>query len=188
MRFCDAFNIPLVTLVDVPGFLPGTQQEHGGVIRHGAKLLFAYAEATVPKLSVVLRKAYGGAYCVMSSQHLRADVNLAWPSAEVAVMGSAGAAEILFRGKMGKGGGGAASAEAEEAAAKKAQQEEYERRFCSPLPAARLGFLDDVIRPSETRRRLCRELELLRGRKLGGAAARRDADGRLRKKHACMPL
>jgi propionyl-CoA carboxylase beta chain len=176
VRFCDAFNIPLVTLVDVPGFLPGTQQEHGGVIRHGAKLLFAYAEATVPKLSVVLRKAYGGAYCVMSSQHLRADVNLAWPSAEVAVMGSAGAAEILFR------------KEAPEDARK--LQEAYERRFCSPLPAARLGFLDDVIRPSETRRRLCRELELLRGRKLGGGvgAGRREADGRLRKKHACMPL
>jgi len=152
IRFCDAFNIPIVTFVDVPGFLPGTTQEHAGVIRHGAKLLYAYAEASVPKLSVITRKAYGGAYCVMSSQHLRGDVNLAWPSAEVAVMGSKGAVEVIFKGKdkevMNK------------------EVRDYEAKFYTPLSAARHGFLDDVITPRETRARLIRELRLLRDKQV----------------------
>jgi len=144
VRFCDAFNIPLVTLIDVPGFLPGTSQEHNGIIRHGAKLLYAYAEATVPKLAVVTRKAYGGAYDVMSSKHLRGDVNYAWPTGEIAVMGAKGAVEIIFRGK---------NVEAETA--------NYTERFANPLVAAQRGFVDDIITPSTTRQRLCADLELL---------------------------
>lgn len=148
VRFCDAFNIPLVTFVDVPGFLPGTQQEYGGIIRHGAKLLYAYAEATVPKLTVITRKAYGGAYDVMSSKHLRGDVNYAWPTGEVAVMGAKGAVEIIFAGKN----------VAEET-------RNYEDKFGNPLCAAQRGFIDDIIQPHDTRRRLCRDLEMLRHKK-----------------------
>jgi propionyl-CoA carboxylase beta chain len=144
VRFCDAFNIPLLTFVDVPGFLPGTAQEHGGIIRHGAKLLYAYAEATVPKLTVITRKAYGGAYDVMSSKHLRSDVNIAWPTAEVAVMGAKGAVEIIFRGD-----------------APEKEVEEYTERFATPLVAAQRGFVDTILRPSETRNYLCTELERL---------------------------
>jgi len=144
VRFCDAFNIPIVTFVDVPGFLPGTSQEYGGIIRHGAKLLFAYAEATVPKLTVITRKAYGGAYDVMSSKHLRGDSNYAWPTGEIAVMGAKGAVEIIFRGKN-----------VEEETTK------YAQRFANPLVAAQRGFVDDIIQPSTTRERLCKDLELL---------------------------
>eukprot|EP00850_Spirogloea_muscicola_P017146 SM000144S00694 [mRNA] locus=s144:315748:322244:+ [translate_table: standard] len=147
VRFCDCFNIPLVTFVDVPGFLPGQAQEHGGIIRHGAKLLYAYAEATVPKVTVITRKAYGGAYCgeLMSSKHLRGDANFAWPSAEIAVMGAKGAAEILHRG----------------ASDLDVRAEEYEARFSNPYTAAALGFVDDVIKPRDTRERLCAELRAL---------------------------
>lgn len=152
VRFCDAFGIPLATFVDVPGFLPGTAQEYGGIIRHGAKLLYAYAEATVPKLTVITRKAYGGAYDVMSSKHLRADVNLAWPSGQVAVMGAKGAVEIIFRGTG-----------PEEQAR---QTAEYEDKFATPMQAAAHGFLDDVINPRDTRARLCAELELLKDKRV----------------------
>ncbi|XP_056420352.1 propionyl-CoA carboxylase beta chain, mitochondrial isoform X2 [Hyla sarda] len=145
VRFCDAFNIPIITFVDVPGFLPGTAQEYGGIIRHGAKLLFAFAEATVPKITVITRKAYGGAYDVMSSKHLRGDVNYAWPTAEVAVMGAKGAVQIIFRGKSNQ-----AEAEAE-----------YVEKFANPFPAAVRGFVDDIIQPSTTRLRICRDLEVL---------------------------
>src|SRR5467141_412418 len=143
IRFCDAFNIPLVTLVDVPGFLPGTQQEWGGIIRHGAKLLYAYAEATVPKLTVITRKAYGGAYCVMSSKHIRADFNFAWPTAEVAVMGPEGAANIIFRREL---------ADADDAEARRAELiADYRERFANPYVAAERGYVDDVIEPRRTR-------------------------------------
>lgn len=154
VRFCDAFNIPIVTFVDVPGFLPGTAQEYGGIIKHGAKLLFAYAEATVPKITVITRKAYGGAYDVMSSKHLRGDINYAWPSAEIAVMGPKGAVEIIFR--------------ADRDDENKIQQrtEEYREKFANPLIAASKGFIDDVIQPAETRRRLCRDLAMLRNKDL----------------------
>lgn len=152
VRFCDAFNIPIVTFVDVPGFLPGTAQEYGGIIKHGAKLLFAYAEATVPKVTVILRKAYGGAYDVMASKHIRADVNYAWPTAEIAVMGAKGATEILYRSELG---------DAEKIAQRTA---EYEERFANPFIAAQRGFIDEVIQPHSTRRRVARSLELLRGK------------------------
>jgi len=161
VRFCDAFNIPLVTFVDVPGFLPGTDQEHNGIIRHGAKLLFAYAEATVPKVTVITRKAYGGAYDVMSSKHLRGDCNYAWPGAEVAVMGAKGAVEIIFRGK-----------DVEK------NTEEYTERFANPMVAAQRGFVDDIIRPEETRRIICEDLALLEGKKLENPKS----------KHNTMPL
>ena len=154
VRFCDAFNIPLVTFVDVPGFLPGTQQEHGGIIKDGAKLLFAYAECTVPKVTVITRKAYGGAYDVMSSKHLRGDVNFAWPSAEIAVMGPKGAVEIIFRADLGEPGKIAARAE------------EYALKFANPFVAGHRGFIDDVIMPSRTRKRICRSLAMLRGKRL----------------------
>ena len=150
VRFCDAFGIPILTFVDVPGFLPGTQQEHGGIIKHGAKLLYAYAEATVPKITVITRKAYGGAYIVMNSKHLRSDINLAWPSAEIAVMGPKGAVEIVFRGAI----------KSPEDAEKKIQ--EYRETFASPFVAASRGYIDDVIRPQNTRWRLCRALAMLR--------------------------
>ncbi len=154
VRFCDAFNIPIVTFVDVPGFLPGTAQEYGGIIKHGAKLLYAYAECTVPKVTVITRKAYGGAYDVMASKHLRGDVNLAWPSAEIAVMGPKGAVEIIFR-------------EEKSDAAKLAQREkEYKEKFANPFVAGARGFIDDVIQPHETRRRICRSLVMLRNKKL----------------------
>ena len=152
VRFCDAFNIPIITFVDVPGFLPGTSQEHNGIIKHGAKLLFAYAEATVPKITVITRKAYGGAYDVMASKHLRGDLNYAWPTAEIAVMGAKGAVEIIFRGLS-----------VEESAEKVA---EYEDRFANPFVAAGKGFIDEVIYPHSTRRRIALGLRKLRGKSL----------------------
>jgi len=161
VRFCDSFNIPIVTFVDVPGFLPGTTQEYGGIIRHGAKLLYAYAECTVPKITVITRKAYGGAYDVMSSKHLRGDFNYAWPSAEIAVMGAKGAVEIIFRGKN-----------VEE------ETLNYEQRFSNPLGAARRGFVDDIISPHTTRTRICKDLQLLRNK----------AQTNPYKKHGNIPL
>jgi propionyl-CoA carboxylase beta chain len=153
VRFCDAFNIPIVTLVDVPGFLPGVDQEHGGIIKHGAKLLYAYCEATVPKLTVITRKAYGGAYDVMSSKHVRSDINFAWPSAEIAVMGPKGAAEIIFKKEI---------SEADDpAAALDEKTEDYRERFANPFNAAERGFVDDIIMPRNTRPRLIRGLKLL---------------------------
>ncbi|KAH7639261.1 propionyl-coa carboxylase beta chain [Dermatophagoides farinae] len=149
VRFCDAFNIPLLTFVDVPGFLPGTSQEYGGIIRHGAKLLYAFAEASVPKITIITRKAYGGAYDVMSSKHLKADANYAWPTAEVAVMGAKGAVSILYRGKENT----------------KQYEDEYIEKFGNPFPAATRGFIDDIIEPRTTRMRICRDLNLLRNKK-----------------------
>ncbi len=166
VRFCDCFNIPIVTLVDVPGFLPGVGQEHNGIIRHGAKLLYAYAEATVPKVTVITRKAYGGAYAVMGSKHLRGDINFAWPTAEIAVMGSKGAVEIIFRAEFG------------DPSRINQRVEEYNEAFANPFAAARRGFIDDVIMPHSTRRRVCRALTLLRGKTVDQPW----------KKHANMPL
>ena len=154
VRFCDAFNLPIVTFVDVPGFLPGTVQEYGGIIKHGAKLLFAYAEATVPKVTLITRKAYGGAYDVMSSKHLRGDVNYAWPQAEIAVMGAKGAVEIIFRQDIGD----------EEKIAQRTA--EYAEKFANPFIASARGYIDDVIRPRNTRFRICRSLEVLRNKRL----------------------
>ena len=166
VRFCDAFNIPLVTLVDVPGFLPGTGQEYNGVIVHGAKLLYAYGEATVPKITVTLRKSYGGAYIVMSSKHLRSDVNLAWPSAEIAVMGPAGAVEVIFAKDV------AAAEDPVAAAAEK--EEEYRKAFANPYNAASYGYMDDVIEPRNTRFRIIRALEQLRTKKQINPAKKHD--------------
>ncbi len=154
VRFCDCFGIPLVTFVDVPGFLPGTAQEYGGLIKHGAKLLFAYAEATVPKVTIITRKAYGGAYDVMASKHLRGDLNYAWPTAEIAVMGAKGAVEILYRSELG---------DPEKIAAR---TKEYEARFANPFVAAERGYIDEVIMPHSTRRRVCRGLRMLRNKHL----------------------
>ena len=154
VRFCDAFNIPIVTFVDVPGFMPGTRQEYGGLIKHGAKLLYAYAEATVPKVTLITRKAYGGAYDVMSSKHLRGDINYAWPTAEIAVMGAKGAVEIIFR------------ADAADPEKLKAREAEYRDRFANPFVAASLGYIDDVILPHETRRRIARALKSLKSKEL----------------------
>ena len=154
VRFCDCFNIPILTLVDVPGFLPGTAQEYGGIIKHGSKLLYAFAEATVPKVTVITRKAYGGAYDVMSSKHLRGDVNYAWPQAEIAVMGPKGAVEIIFRADLG------------DPAKIEARTEEYRARFANPFVAAARGFIDDVIMPHDTRRRVCTALRWLRTKRL----------------------
>ncbi|MGY9054478.1 MAG: acyl-CoA carboxylase subunit beta [Alphaproteobacteria bacterium] len=154
VRFCDAFNIPIVTFVDVPGFLPGTAQEYGGIIKHGAKLLYAYAEATVPKVTCITRKAYGGAYDVMASKHLRGDVNFAWPQAEIAVMGAKGAVEIIFRQDIGN---------PEKIAAR---TEEYADKFANPFVASSRGYIDDVIRPHNTRRRICKALGMLRNKQL----------------------
>ncbi|HZH26215.1 MAG TPA: acyl-CoA carboxylase subunit beta [Azospirillaceae bacterium] len=154
VRFCDAFNIPICTFVDVPGFLPGTAQEYGGIIKHGAKLLFAYAEATVPKVTLITRKAYGGAYDVMASKHLRGDVNYAWPTAEIAVMGPKGAVEIIFRADLG------------DQAKIDARTEEYRQKFANPFVAASRGYVDDVIMPRNTRKRLCRALAMLRNKQL----------------------
>jgi propionyl-CoA carboxylase beta chain len=172
VRFCDAFNIPLITFEDVPGFLPGTGQEFGGIIRHGAKLLYAYAEATVPKITVITRKAYGGAYCVMGSKHLRTDVNLAWPSAEIAVMGAEGAVNIVYRRELAGGNG--------EVRARKIAEKiaEFNDRFASPFVAAEYGFIDDVIEPRETRIRLIRSLRTLETK----------VDTMPRKKHGNIPL
>jgi propionyl-CoA carboxylase beta subunit len=154
VRFCDCFNIPILTLVDVPGFLPGTAQEFGGVIKHGAKLLFAYGEATVPKVTLITRKAYGGAYDVMASKHLRGDVNYAWPTAEIAVMGARGAVEILYRGELGD------KAKIEQ------RRRDYEKRFANPFVAAEMGFIDDVIMPHATRPRIARSFASLRNKDL----------------------
>ncbi len=154
VRFCDAFNIPVVTFVDVPGFMPGTSQEYGGIIKHGAKLLYAYAECTVPKVTVITHKAYGGAYDVMSSKHLRGDVNLAWPSAEIAVMGAKGAVEIIFR------------EEKDDPTKLAAREAEYKEKFANPFIAAQRGFIDDVILPHSTRKRICRSLAMLRDKQL----------------------
>jgi acetyl-CoA carboxylase carboxyltransferase component len=170
VRTCDCFNVPLLTFVDVPGFLPGVGQEHGGIIRHGAKLLYAYCEATVPKVTVITRKAYGGAYDVMSSKHVRGDMNFAWPSAEIAVMGAEGAVNIIFRDQIE-----AASDPAEERAR---LVREYEAQFANPYAAAARGYVDDVIRPSETRPRVIAALEML--------ADKRDTNPR--KKHGNIPL
>ena len=154
VRFCDCFSIPLVTFVDVPGFLPGTSQEYGGLIKHGAKLLFAYAEATVPKVTVITRKAFGGAYDVMASKHLRGDMNYAWPTAQIAVMGAKGAVEIIYRKDIG---------DAEKIAA---HTKAYEDRFLSPFVAAERGYVDEVIMPHSTRRRVARALRMLRNKDL----------------------
>ena len=170
VRFCDCFNVPLVTLVDVPGFLPGTTQEHGGIIRHGAKLLYAFCEATVPKITVITRKAYGGAYDVMNSKHIRADVNFAWPTAEIAVMGPEGAVNIIFRKEL---------LEAVDAESKRADLvDDYRDAFANPYVAAGMGYLDDVIEPHETRTRLINALEML--------SNKRDANPG--KKHGNIPL
>ena len=162
VRFCDAFGIPILTLVDVPGFLPGTAQEHGGVIKHGAKLLFAFAEATVPKVTVIIRKAYGGAYDVMSSKHIRGDVNYAWPTAEIAVMGPKGAVEILYRSELGD----------EDKIADRAK--EYEARFANPFAVAERGFIDEVILPRNTRRRVSNAFNFLRGKNLSNPWKKHD--------------
>ena len=170
IRFCDAFNVPLVTFEDVPGFLPGVAQEHGGIIRHGAKLLFAYCEATVPKLTVITRKAYGGAYDVMSSKHIRGDYNVAWPTAEIAVMGPKGAVEILFRKEIDASGDPPAATEERIA--------EYRHKFAHPYVAAGRGYVDDIIDPRETRPRLISALETLRTKR----------DRNPPKKHGNIPL
>ncbi len=162
IRFCDCFNIPILTLVDVPGFLPGVAQEYGGIIKHGAKLLFAYAEATVPKVTVITRKAYGGAYDVMASKHIRADVNYAWPTAEIAVMGAKGATEILYRAELGD----------RDKIAKRTA--DYEARFANPFVAAERGFIDDVILPHTTRRRVARAFQTLRHKKANVPAKKHD--------------
>ncbi|MBM4002720.1 MAG: acyl-CoA carboxylase subunit beta [Planctomycetes bacterium] len=154
VRFCDCFQIPIVTFVDVPGFMPGTAQELGGIIKHGAKLLYAYAEATVPKVTVITRKAYGGAYDVMASKHLRGDVNLAWPTAEIAVMGPKGAVEVIFRKEL------------DDSARIAELTEEYRRKFANPFIAGKRGYIDDVIAPRQTRQRICRSLAMLRGKEL----------------------
>jgi propionyl-CoA carboxylase beta chain len=170
VRFCDAFNIPIVTFEDVPGFLPGTAQEWGGIIKHGAKLLYAYCEATVPKITIILRKAYGGAYDVMSSKHIRGDFNFAWPSAEIAVMGPKGAAEIIFKKEISSAKDSGAALEEKEA--------EYREKFANPYLAAEHGYIDEVIEPQMTRPKICRALELLRNK----------VDKNPPKKHGNIPL
>ena len=172
VRFCDAFNIPLITFEDVPGFLPGTQQEYGGIIRHGAKLLFAFAEATVPKITVITRKAYGGAYCVMASKHIRTDVNFAWPTAEIAVMGPEGAVDIVYKRELG------IVPDAERAAARKEKIDEFRNRFANPFIAAERGYLDAVIEPADTRRKIISALRTLENKR----------DVNPKKKHANIPL
>jgi acetyl-CoA carboxylase carboxyltransferase component len=170
VRFCDSFNIPLIVFEDVPGFLPGVDQEHGGIIRHGAKLLYAFCEATVPKITVVTRKAYGGAYCVMNSKHIRADLNLAWPTAEIAVMGAEGAVNIIFRREL---------AQAKDPAARRQELvADYSERFANPYAAARRGYIDDVIEPSQTRPRLINALNMLQNKR----------DNNPPKKHGNIPL
>jgi propionyl-CoA carboxylase beta chain len=170
VRFCDAFNIPIITFEDVPGFLPGTAQEYGGIIVHGAKLIYAYCEATVPRITVITRKAYGGAYCVMSSKHIRNDVNFAWPSAEIAVMGPDGAVNIVFRKELSEG-------ENKEETRKKLV-DEYREKFASPYIAAQMGYIDEVIEPQETRPKLIRALEMLKHKR----------DTNPPKKHGNIPL
>jgi acetyl-CoA carboxylase carboxyltransferase component len=173
VRFCDAFNIPIVTFVDVPGFLPGTTQEYGGIIIHGAKLLFAYGEATVPKITVILRKAYGGAYDVMSSKHLRGDINYAWPGAEIAVMGPKGAIEVLHQRELQL----IANPE-ERIKFVKDREEDYRKKFATPYVAAKYGYIDDVIEPRNTRFRIIRALQSL--------ATKKDVNPP--KKHSNLPL
>jgi propionyl-CoA carboxylase beta chain len=173
VRFCDAFNIPILTFEDVPGFLPGTEQEFGGIIRHGAKLLYAYAEATVPKITVITRKAYGGAYCVMGSKHIRTDINLAWPSAEIAVMGPEGAVNIVYRRELA-----AATDQGAQEAIRRQKTEEFRERFANPFVAAERGYIDDVIEPRETRPRVIRALRMLENK----------VDTMPRKKHGNIPL
>jgi propionyl-CoA carboxylase beta chain len=170
IRFCDCFNIPLLTLTDTPGFMPGVSQEHGGIIRHGAKMIYAYAEATVPKLSVITRKAYGGAYIVMSSKHLRGDMCLAWPGAEIAVMGPEGAVNVIFRREL--------NAAQDPDAERERLVRDYRDKFANPYVAAGRGYLDAVIAPRDTRRTLIRAMEMLRHKR-----ARRPA-----KKHGNIPL
>lgn len=170
VRFCDAFNIPIVTFEDVPGFLPGTEQEFGGIIRHGAKLLYAYAEATVPKITVITRKAYGGAYCVMGSKHIRTDINYAWPTAEIAVMGPEGAVNIVYRREL--------AASNNDESVRRQKTEEFRERFANPFIAAERGFVDDVIEPRQTRPRLIRALHMLENK----------VDTLPRKKHGNIPL
>jgi propionyl-CoA carboxylase beta chain len=153
VRFCDCFNIPLVTFEDVPGFLPGTNQEYGGIIKHGAKLLFAFAEATVPKVTVITRKAYGGAYCVMASKHIRTDVNYAWPTAEIAVMGPEGAVDIVYKRELERA--------ANPKQLRQEKVEEFRDRFANPYVAAERGFVDAVIQPRDTRKKLIQALEML---------------------------
>jgi propionyl-CoA carboxylase beta subunit len=170
VRFCDCFNIPLLTFEDVPGFLPGTAQEYGGVIKHGAKLLYAFCEATVPKLTVITRKAYGGAYCVMSSKHIRGDANFAYPSAEIAVMGPDGAVNILYRRELATGG--------ERSSLREEKIGEYREKFANPYVAAERGYIDEIIEPRDTRARLTAVLELLRTKR----------DGNPSKKHGNIPL
>ncbi|MCA1631844.1 MAG: methylmalonyl-CoA carboxyltransferase, partial [Acidobacteria bacterium] len=157
VRFCDCFNIPLVTFEDVPGFLPGVQQEHGGIIRHGAKLLYAFAEATVPKVTVITRKAYGGAYCVMASKHIRTDINFAYPTAEIAVMGAEGAVGVLYRREI--------EGAEDKVEARRARVSEFEEKFANPYVAAERGFIDEIIEPSQTRPKLIRALALLENKR-----------------------
>jgi propionyl-CoA carboxylase beta chain len=170
VRFCDCFNIPLITFEDVPGFLPGTTQEYGGIIRHGAKLLFAFAEATVPKLTVITRKAYGGAYCVMASKHIRTDVNYAWPTAEIAVMGPEGAVDIVYRRELDRA--------TDREKIRQEKIEEFRDRFANPYVAAERGFVDAVIQPRDTRKKLIHALEMLETKR----------DKNPPKKHGNMPL
>lgn len=170
VRFCDCFNVPLIVFEDVPGFLPGVRQEHGGIIRHGAKLLYAFAEATVPKITVITRKAYGGAYCVMASKHIRTDLNFAWPTAEIAVMGAEGAVGVLYRREIGEA--------ADKEAARRARAAEFEEKFANPYVAAERGFIDEIIEPAVTRPKLIRALSLLENKR----------DTNPPKKHGNIPL
>jgi propionyl-CoA carboxylase beta chain len=170
VRFCDAFQIPILTFEDVPGFLPGTAQEFGGIIKHGAKLLYAYAEATVPKITVITRKAYGGAYCVMGSKHLRTDINFAYPTAEIAVMGPEGAVNIVYRREL--------AAVEDKEAVRQAKVDEFRDRFANPFVAAARGFIDDVIEPRLTRPKVVRALRMLETK----------VDAVPRKKHGNIPL
>ena len=170
VRWCDCVNVPLVSCVDSPGFLPGIAQEHGGIIRHGAKLLYAYSEATVPKITLITRKAYGGAYIVMASKHLRSDINLAFPTAEIAVMGAEGAVNIIFRNRINQA--------SDPAAERKSLTQDYEEKFNNPYVAAELGYIDEVIEPALTRKRLIDSLEMLRSKR----------DQNPSKKHGNIPL
>jgi propionyl-CoA carboxylase beta chain len=172
VRFCDAFNIPLITFEDVPGFLPGTQQEFGGIIKHGAKLLFAFAEATVPKITVITRKAYGGAYCVMASKHIRTDANFAWPTAEIAVMGPEGAVDIVYKRDLAK------ALESEREKLRQEKIAEFRDRFANPFVAAERGYIDAVIEPADTRARIITALRALENKR----------DTNPKKKHGNIPL
>ena len=172
VRFCDAFNIPLITFEDVPGFLPGTQQEFGGIIRHGAKLLFAFAEATVPKITVITRKAYGGAYCVMASKHIRTDANFAWPTAEIAVMGPEGAVDIVYKRELAK------AADSEREKLRQEKISEFRERFANPFVAAERGYIDAIIDPADTRARIITSLRALENKR----------DTNPKKKHGNIPL